>query len=272
MSAQPTTDKITTADLENLLRTKYPHDRYALFFDVPDAVSLDQRRRIDAIACGIWKSVGRNIEGFELKASRSDWLREVKQVDKADPFLKLCDRFWLVTTDASVAKIEEIPAAWGWMSATKTGLRIQRPAATLPGCGEDIPREFFLGVMRKMQGDIMLTPDVRSRLAHMQEDMDRRVSDEVGRQTRRQQRDLEDAQTAIKQFEEQSGIKLNDWRYGKVGKMVKDLMDLGFGKGLAYVPQVLEQQANVLSTALEQINELRSKLASTGAPSDEKHT
>src|SRR5215510_9792636 len=100
---EPTT-KVTTSDLMRMLREKYPGDRYALFFDVPDAVSLQQRRRIDALAFGIWQSVGRDIVAFELKVSRSDWLREVKQVDKADPFIAMCDRFWPVTADAKIAK------------------------------------------------------------------------------------------------------------------------------------------------------------------------
>lgn len=129
-------EKLSTPALEELLRAKYPRDRYALFFDVPDAVSLDQRRRIDALAVGIWRSVGRHIEGFELKASRSDWLRELKHVDKADPFVALCDFFWLVTADSTIAKLDEIPACWGWIAATKNGLRIQRPASRLPGTGD----------------------------------------------------------------------------------------------------------------------------------------
>lgn len=105
--------KLDAGDVCDLLRAKYPRDRYALFFDVPDAVSLQQRRRIDALAFGIWQSVGREIHGFEIKVSRGDWLREVKQVDKADPFIAVCDRFWLVTSDYKVAS-----SPWARLSQT----------------------------------------------------------------------------------------------------------------------------------------------------------
>src|ERR1700734_3267187 len=96
--AQAPEAKLTTAALQDLLAAKYPRDRYALFFDVPDNVGTNQRRRADAIAVGCWNSVGHLVEGFELKVSRSDWLREVASVNKADPFIERCDRWWLVTS------------------------------------------------------------------------------------------------------------------------------------------------------------------------------
>ena len=79
----------------------------------------------------MWGSSGRLIQGYEVKASRSDWLRELKQTEKSDPFTSRCDRWWLITGSQDIAKLEEIPACWGWMSATAHGLRVQKPAPDL---------------------------------------------------------------------------------------------------------------------------------------------
>lgn len=258
---KPADEKVTTPVLENLLRAKYPRESWALFFNVPDAVSLDQRRRIDALAFGIWKSVGRDIHGFEFKVSRSDWLRELKQVSKADPFIALCDYFWLVTADTKLAKLEEIPVCWGWMTATKSGLRVQKPATKLPGCGDNIPRDFMLGVLRRMQDDIFNSPDVQSAIeqqVRMARDSEKsRIKFDM-QQLERKANDLEQT---IKDFEEKSGIQLGSWRFRDAGEIVRALQNLGYGSGLGHVPQLLESQEKALRDALFQVSKVREQLA-----------
>lgn len=259
--------KLSTPQLAALLREKYPREKYALIFDVPDAVSLDQRRRIDAVAFGCWASLGRRLEGFELKVSRSDWLRELRQVNKADPFVALCDLFWLVTADTSVAKLEEIPAAWGWMAATKTGLRIQRPASPLPGCGTAFPRDFVIGVMRRMQDDLLASPDVAAHIAGKIKEIQDGRDNEVKWATQRARSDLERNEKAIREFEEASGMKFSPWSMGNVGHVVGQLRELGYGEegGLRTVSKLLEQHAHALRITLEHVEEVRAALKSEGA-------
>lgn len=258
--------KLTTPALENLLRAKYPRDRYALFFDVPDAVGTSQHRRIDALTFGIWSSVGRDIQGFELKVSRSDWLRELKQVNKADPFIAICDRFWLVTADSTIAKLEEVPACWGWMSATNTGLRVQRPATKLPGVGEAIPRNFLIGVLRRMQDDMIGSPEIAAHIAGRVAELTERHADVVKNMERRSNTKLEALQNKVDEFRKQSGIDLADWRMGNVGGLVKQLQTLGYSDGLNHVPEILERQENVLRIALENVAKVRAELAQLSAP------
>lgn len=258
----PTETKLSTPALEALLREKYPRDKYALIFDVPDAVSLDQKRRIDAVAFGCWASLGRTVEGFELKASRTDWLRELKQVDKADPFVAVCDRFWLVTANSSIAKLDEIPACWGWMAATKGGLRVQRPASRLPGCGEAFPRSFVIGVMRRLQDDLLASPDVRTHIEQKVKEATERVDDRIRSATARAQGDLKRNQEAIAEFEEASGIHFKTYNMGSIGAIVRQLQSLGYGEdgGLSTVGRLLEGQANALRVTLEQVESVRAAL------------
>lgn len=250
---------LTTAELQDHLAAKYPRDRYALFFDVPDNVGTHQRRRADAIAVGCWNSVGHLIEGFELKVSRADWLRELKSVNKADPFIERCDRWWLVTASPAIAKVEEIPACWGWMAYGKGGLRVQRPAPRLPQHKpEEIGRLFAVGLFRKMQDDLLNSPEVQRVIKEKRDEVEKRIEEQVTYRTQHNNRRVEELQKVIDKFESESGIKLAEWKYGHVGKIVKSISDLSYGgDGLTAVAQELARQEDVLNRMLENIREAR---------------
>lgn len=254
--------KVTTPALESMLREKYQRDRYALFFDVPDAVSLDARRRIDAVAVGIWRSVGRKVEAFELKVSRSDWLRELKQVDKADSVLKLCDHFWLVTGDPSVAKLEEIPACWGWMTATKHGLRIQRPAPRLPTDRDNMPWEFTLGLLRKLQDNLLASPDVAAKIAEELKQRDDYHKHALDRLEGRVSKDYQSLKKAVAEFEEASGVTIRSYNAGDIGEAVKALNDLRWKGGINAVPHLLRQHATQMRNLLDTVERAATQIES----------
>lgn len=245
--------KITTGDLMDKLVEKYPRDRYALFFDVPDAVGTNQQRRADAIAIGCWRSVGHSIDGFELKISRSDWLREVQLVAKADPFIERCDRWWLVTSSPDIAKLEEIPACWGWMALTKGGLRVQRPAPRLPTEAKTIDRLFAIGILRKLQEDLTKAPEVAQIMSTAQAKMAERIDQEVKWRTERNQRRVDELQAKVTKFEAESGLKIDDWRLGNVAKLAKAIDDMSTYGGAHWtkVAETLSQQENTLRHLLE---------------------
>lgn len=251
MSAEP--EKITTGELMSKLAEKYPRDRYALFFDVPDAVGTNAHRRADAIAIGCWRSVGHTIDGFELKVSRSDWLREVALVSKADPFVERCDRWWLVTSSPDIAKLEEIPACWGWMALTKGGLRVQRPAPRLPTEPKTIDRLFAIGILRKMQEDMTLAPEVRQILEGERARMAEKIDQEVKLRTERNQRRVDELQAKVDKFEAESGLKIDDWRLGNVAKLAKAIDEMSSYGGTHWdkVAVTLSQQEHTLRNLLE---------------------
>lgn len=55
----------------------------------------------DVLAMSVWPSRGLEIIGAEVKASRSDWLREKADPQKADKFVKHCHRWYLITAGIS---------------------------------------------------------------------------------------------------------------------------------------------------------------------------
>lgn len=253
MSADLEEPKITTADVEDLLAQRYPRDRYALFFDVPDNVGTNAHRRADAVAIGCWRSGGHLIEGFEIKVSRSDWLRELAQVTKADPFVERCDRWWLVTGAPGIAKAEEIPACWGWLSVSKGGLRVQKPAPRLPQADTRVPRLFLIGILRKFQDDLTKSPEVAQILKRAAEVRDEEIERRVRWKTERNDRRTAELEAKVQRFEAESGLKIDDWRLGNVAKLAKVIDELSTygGKSWDKVADTLAREEETLVNLLE---------------------
>lgn len=248
---------ITSRVVADAILSKYAGDKsHMVLFDVPDNIGLQSKRRCDAIAVGLWGSTGRLVHGFEIKISRSDWLRELKQVDKADPFIERCDRWWLVTADDKLAKLDEIPALWGWMTYTKSGLRIQKKAAELPQPEHTMHKLFALGLLRaayeRSAGDIMQNPLVVREIELIREGHRRYVDDEIKRGLMSTHRDLAEYKTQAEKFEAASGMKLTDWKLGNVGKLAHAIADL-HRSGYDSMRHSLENQARKLRECSEHI-------------------
>ena len=71
---------LTEAELIKRLRVRYTEkagngDAWAFIPKVRSAAAFDAKRTIDAYAMALWPSRGLSLHAFELKSSRSDWLR-----------------------------------------------------------------------------------------------------------------------------------------------------------------------------------------------------
>lgn len=91
--------------------------------------------RCDAIYVGFTSTSGRLLVGHEVKASRADWLNELKHTTKADTWADQCHEWWLVVPHPSVVQEGELPVGWGLMSPsgrTRTRMKIHVPAARKP--------------------------------------------------------------------------------------------------------------------------------------------
>ena len=120
---------MNTKQIEQYLRQRYRLPKWALFFEVPDKLASNSlegevRRRADAIAvCMEPKKYPGADElfkfiGFEIKASRSDWLRELKNPEKLTHFAQRCNEFYIVAMP-NVVQMDEIPEGWGWLEPGK---------------------------------------------------------------------------------------------------------------------------------------------------------
>lgn len=138
------------SDVVFALSKKYPTASYAFIPQCRNQTGYgDQTRTADAVALSLWPSRGHELEGFEVKVSRSDWLGELKNHRKAEEIFQYCDRWWLVTSDKEIAKIEEIPTPWGWMAYTGNGFKVMKKAPPLKP--KALSKGFVCAVFRRIQ-------------------------------------------------------------------------------------------------------------------------
>lgn len=126
--------------------------RYARAEHVKVTAGWDARRICDYMAFDLWTGgyganrVGPMLHGHEVKVSRSDWLTELKDPDKAKAFNRYCDYWWLVVSDKEVVKPGELPEGWGLMVAYRDTTKVIVQAQRLEA--ESMTRDLQATLMR----------------------------------------------------------------------------------------------------------------------------
>ena len=106
-AAPPT---VTSGDIYTRIRAAYPFEKG--WITMGEVQPHGTSRRFDALAIMGWGSRGFEAVGFEIKVSRGDWLKELKDPSKADPLVSLCTRWW-VCAPPGVVQAAELPESWG---------------------------------------------------------------------------------------------------------------------------------------------------------------
>lgn len=86
--------------------------------------------------------------GFEVKVSRSDYLREIKNLGKSEPFRRVCSEWYVVASDKAIVR-GDLPDGWGLLVAHGPGLRMARRSATNRD-PEPMPRGLIAGFLRSV--------------------------------------------------------------------------------------------------------------------------
>ncbi len=215
-------------NIHQLLKKRYPEGQYALMAEVRDEAGFNANRSADFIAVSLWPSRGLGIYGIELKSFRSDWLNELKKPKKAENIFQYCNYFYLLTTDDTIAKIEEIPETWGWLCVKGSKIiTIKEAPKQTP-----IPvSNNFLACMLKRACD-------KSQFVHVS-DIEDRIKDanengknESKRTIESVNKELKDLTDAVYKFKQVSGIDLKGyyrWNNSpeKMGKLVHFLENGG---------------------------------------------
>ena len=144
---------LTTPAVEKLLLDRYAAPKFFTFFDVGNGTGGRCFRRADALSVGMWPSTGLELEGFELKVSRGDFTRELRNPMKARAISKFCDRWWIVAPKG-ICKPAELPEDWGLLEACPVKkspgswrLRIAKKAPLLKA--EPMTRTFLASMIRR---------------------------------------------------------------------------------------------------------------------------
>lgn len=220
----------------DILLKKFPANEYALMAEVRDAAGFGASRSADFLVMGLWPSRGLDMIGIERKSYRGDWIKELKTPEKAENIYQYCDRWYLLTDNENVAKIEEIPINWGWMHIDINGkLKVFKEAPKINPV--PISKSFLACLLKRAASKEMWVTE-----ASIQDKIT--ASFEKGQNDRNHQykRNEEAYQTLIqdvKEFEEATGIKLLNPKWGVTGKKIGDAVKFVLDGGIESFKQQL---------------------------------
>lgn len=93
---------------------------------------------IDFLAVSLWPSRHFEVHGYEIKVSRSDWLKELKQPTKARNGMARCD-FWYLAAPPGILKDGELPDRWGYVEIGAAESRLRHRPTQLRPAFERVP-------------------------------------------------------------------------------------------------------------------------------------
>lgn len=210
-------EDVTAFDCVAFLRTTFPSPQYAFVEQVGNGVGWANRRWADAVALGLWPSRGLLLHGFEIKVDRADWKRELNDPRKAEEIQAYCDRWWIVVP-AGLIDPAELPPTWGLyeISAGRKG-KIAVPAPELTP--KPLTKTFFAALLRRHVesfDEVLARARIESREAG--------AIDGHGELAHRL-KTAEEGEAAlrrhIEEFKKISGVEINGWDHGNIGKAVK---------------------------------------------------
>lgn len=235
--------KRTEGEMLQLLRARYTEKAgngaaWAFCTHVRNAAGFDASRTIDAIAMSLWPSRGLELIGFEVKCSRSDWVRELQRPEKAEAFAELVDRWYLVVADETIVEPGELPPTWGLLVAR--GKRLVcvteaprlRPASTVSRKTETMPprfgRSFLAALLRSSNKSSVTAEELLEARRTAQETAEQLAASLVESWKTR----AEELQELVTEFEQATGLPgyLSSRHYSRadpktLGKAVRLVMD-----------------------------------------------
>jgi len=209
------------AEVLELLRAKHRPPQWAFLTHVPNETG-GARRVCDGLAMNLWRSQGMEVCGYEVKADRSDWRRELKDPAKADLIAGYCDRFDIVAPPG-VVKPEELPVAWGLFEVRTNRKDARFLRRTITGKGikpKPLDRLFVAALLRRVHAQI--SPETQIATARDEGFVSGRraglaqASDDAERWEER----YNSAKKTVEDFEKASGISMRWQDPVKIGKAV----------------------------------------------------
>jgi hypothetical protein len=206
-------DTEITAALQAALLKTFPLPEYATFFEVGDATGGGHSRWADAVSMACWPSRGLRIFGFELKASRSDWLREKKKPEKSVAIQRFCHH-WVLVTAENVLQPGELPPTWGHLELAGGKLHWRTPTPALTPAA--LEPSFVAALLRRAhqcsaaligQQVMAATENARKQAA---ENAEREIVRRCARNT--------EALQACERFQQETGVDLLCWTGRDAGK------------------------------------------------------
>jgi hypothetical protein len=244
-----TRKQFNTASLAIALERKFPQEKnaYSILYEVSDSTGFGGGGYCDAFVMSTWPSRGLHLSGFEFKASRSDWLKEVADPAKSERFSRYCDYWWLAVTDESIVRLDqnELPATWGLMALDARGsLRVIRdaPRNKTP---EPIDRAFLAAMLRRVTEPVVAQVTLIS--YGEREAIRREAEEKAGRKENELREELSELCRKVTAFENASGCTIDNryaWRGvppDRMGSALRFITDGGLGEYVSSFGGIVEQ-------------------------------
>lgn len=256
--------KEITVQLQEAVRRSFPAIEYAMFYEVANGTGAGGGSNYaDIVAMGLWPSRGLNVLGFELKASRSDWLREKAKPEKSVAIQRYCDHWYLATAKGVVLDQGEIPDNWGWLELVGNRLYTRKKAPKLTA--EPLTREFTAAVLRRagQVSENAISVRVSTALAEARAKDAAQLEQEIAQRTRANAQAIE----TIAAFEAASGIQIPAYAAGDVGTAFAAFQRLcNSTNGWDGLPAMASRCERLVET----IRSIHSELAALGATEAEE--
>lgn len=223
------------------MRTKFASPEHAMLTEVANTTGGSATRSADALVMNLWPSRGLTLAGFEVKAYRSDWLKELKDPSKAEAICKFCDFWWVVAAKDDIVKKEEVPLPWGLLVLRGEKLFTVKEAAKLEA--QPVSRGFLAALLRRATEQLVPKDDFELRARQRYD-----AGFQAGRATQdnRPQIEVDRLKNVIKQFETASGVRIDNWQAIKIGEMVKHVVAILPSEGKHYFHRMVEQRRTTL--------------------------
>jgi len=214
-------NELKTRDLIALLKAKFAPPAWTFTQEVANGTGGRASRWADAVAMSVWPSRGLELHGFEIKASRADWKKELENPAKAEAVCQYMDRWWLVAGSKEIVQAGELPPTWGLLVPFGGGLKAITEAPKLEA--KPITRPFLADLLRKSITQSVdreaLTAEYKRGYKDGQENSSYAAKCNLEH--------LQQLRKVVAEFEETSGIRLDKytWKVGRIGAAVRAVLD-----------------------------------------------
>jgi hypothetical protein len=209
---------LSCEQLYDRLHIRYDGNAFAVFPEVRNSTGYAASRSADAIIMALWPSAGFRITGVEIKATRSDWLRELKNPKKAQEMMKFCDE-WLILANHDVVDlaVDAFPEQWGLILPNGAGIKLVKDPQ-VNADRQPMPRAFVAALLRRASEFALSKKQTKA----IREEAAREAESSMRRKLERIEEDHSRLKQQLKDFEETSGVYIGSSSYGKeLGEAVK---------------------------------------------------
>jgi hypothetical protein len=219
--------------LIGLIRKRHDGDGWFVFDELQNGTGGRYTGRADALALGLWPSHGFKLHGYEIKESREDLKKELRDPQKADNFAKYCHMWWLCVRDVKLMDGLVLPDNWGVLIPKGGVLRTHRKA-TIKADPKPLDAAFVASMIRKVSKEYVPRSEHNAYIENAEKLAREKVQQDRKYQHSEAEHDLTMLKTSLKQFESESGVRLfseesrwslNQWQMGNIGKAVKAIIE-----------------------------------------------